>query len=106
MAKKALTFKKLRQLNSKRSNEVFPVCTKWGVNEWAVALFGEVGEVCDAVKKYNRGKNNVDDIAKELADTIFYADLLANHLGIDLEEAVKQKFNEVSDKMGSKIKME
>ena len=104
-----LSFQELRNINKKRSEIVFPQCRHWQINEWAVALFGEAGEVCDAVKKYNRGGDldkHVVDIGKELADVVLYADLLANYLGINLGEAIKQKFNEVSDRHNSDIKFE
>ncbi len=42
-------------------------------------------------------------IAKELADTIIYADLLAARLDINLEEALIVKFNEVSVRMNSDV---
>lgn len=35
--------------------------------------------------------------ADELADVIIYADLIAARLGIDLGDAVRRKFNEVSE---------
>ena len=72
-------------------------------------MAGEAGEACNAVKKLRRhqdGTNTskdpaskeecVDAIAAELADTIIYADLLAARLGIDLGDAVREKFNAVS----------
>jgi NTP pyrophosphatase (non-canonical NTP hydrolase) len=75
-------------------------------------MAGEVGEACNVVKKIRRienGTNTAKDpqtfdacrimLADELADTIIYADLLAARLGIDLGEAVRNKFNEVSRRM-------
>jgi NTP pyrophosphatase (non-canonical NTP hydrolase) len=77
-------------------------------------MAGEAGEVCNAVKKLRRladGTNTAKDpqteaeavalIAQELADTIIYADLLAARLGIDLERAIRDKFNDVSRRMSS-----
>jgi len=84
-------------------------------------MAGEVGEACNLVKKLRRltgptmesgGANTpdstvdiVDQIGKELADTIIYADLLAARLGIDLGQAVRDKFNIVSERVGSAIKL-
>ncbi len=50
-------------------------------------------------------EEGIQDIADELADTIIYADLLAMRLGIDLSEAIRSKFNVVSDRMKSDIKL-
>lgn len=83
----------------------------WNPMEWACAMAGEAGEVCDAAKKLARldsgmVQNNgpasreqaIQDVADEIADTILYLDLLAAELGIDLEEAVRHKFNKVSER--------
>jgi len=80
-------------------------------------MAGEVGEACNIAKKMKRleeGTNTAKDpqsmeectrlMAKELADVVIYADLLAARLGIDLGKAIASKFNEVSDRMGSNIK--
>jgi NTP pyrophosphatase (non-canonical NTP hydrolase) len=111
-----LTFDRLREINVERCNKVFHNINEWTPGDWAVAMVGECGEVCNAVKKLRRlqyGKNTAKDpqtpeeavkaIAKELADTVIYADLLAARLGIDLGQAVRAKFNEVSMRYNSKI---
>jgi NTP pyrophosphatase (non-canonical NTP hydrolase) len=51
------------------------------------------------------GVENIEVIAQELADTVLYADLLAARLGINLGEAIRDKFNIVSERMGSDIKL-
>ena len=84
--------------------------------EWACAMAGEAGEVCNAVKKLKRlanGTNTAKDpqteveaiaaISGEIADTICYLDLLAARLGINLSDAIRKKFNEVSVRMGSPV---
>ena len=38
--------------------------------------------------------------SKELADAQIYLDLLAKSIGVDLGEATRAKFNEVSDRVG------
>jgi NTP pyrophosphatase (non-canonical NTP hydrolase) len=83
----------------------------WSLSDWGVALAGECGEVCDVIKKLNRVRDGMggnkraptelrSDLADEIADTYLYLDLLAQAAGIDLGEAVKRKFNAVSDRMG------
>ena len=107
-----LQFDQLRSANVTRCNNVFHSLESWTPTDWACAMAGEVGEACNAVKKLRRlddGTNTAKDpqnkedaiaaIAKELADTVIYADLLAARLGINLSDAVVQKFNEVSDRM-------
>jgi NTP pyrophosphatase (non-canonical NTP hydrolase) len=53
----------------------------------------------------NRGDDLGDGVllnklAAEIADTFIYLDLLATYYGIDLEQAVIDKFNEVSEREG------
>lgn len=67
----------------------------------ALALAGEVGELCNLVKKEWRG-NPVDnpkrlrrEMADELADIRIYLELLALCLGVDLDVAVAQKIPEL-----------
>ena len=79
------------------------------MSEWACALAGEAGEVCDAIKKLSllyagtirkdiTEDTLIDNIGKEIADTIIYCDLLADHFNLDLEDIIKAKFNERSEK--------
>lgn len=90
----------------------------WSPSEWACAVAGEAGEVCNAVQKLRRlkdgtniAKDPIDEeeclnaIAGELADTIIFCDLLAARLGIDLGHAVAHKFNSVSDRMKSDVRI-
>jgi NTP pyrophosphatase (non-canonical NTP hydrolase) len=85
---------------------------EWSISDWAVAAAGEMGEVCDAVKKMNRARDGLqgktsdaEAVGKEIADTVIYLDLLAQRLGFDLADLVEQKFNEVSDREGFDIKL-
>lgn len=101
-----LDFDTLREANVSRCESAFFLLYAWSPNDWATALAGEVGELCNLLKKMRRG-DVVDpaEIAKELGDIVTYADLLAARLGIDLGEATRAKFNEVSDRRGSAIKL-
>lgn len=108
-----LDFKSFRDVNLSRANKwhngsIF----EWSVSDWACAMAGEAGEVCDAIKKLrrvedgitgqNRGtiENAYKEIGKELADTVIYCDLVAARVGLDLGKCVQEKFNEVSVKFG------
>ena len=44
-------------------------------------------------------------LADEIADVVCYADLLAARANIDLGEAVRAKFNEVSGRWKSEVKL-
>jgi NTP pyrophosphatase (non-canonical NTP hydrolase) len=77
----------------------------WNEAEWGCAIAGEVGELCNILKKYIRqtpldpSKAQLTAMAaEELADVVIYADLIALRLGVDLGEAVRDKFNKVSRK--------
>lgn len=61
----------------------------------AVALSGEVGEVCNNIKKWYRDGWSMNEIrnelAKELPDILIYLVMLAGSLDIDLESAYEAK---------------
>lgn len=99
-----ISFTELSLSNRARETESFPQCKDWTPSDWACALAGEVGEMCNWIKKMKRDdKIDPNEIAKELADIVIYADLIASHMDIDLEESIINKFNEVSTRIGSKI---
>lgn len=102
---KKLSFLKLRITNVQRCEAVFHKLNDWVPRDWALAMIGEAGEACNEVKKLKRGDGDIDRIAMELADVVIYADLLAARLGINLGESVVKKFNLVSDKKGTDIKL-
>lgn len=73
-----------------------------------VIASGRAGNYVKKLRRYEENINGTNDppveklyenIGAELADVVLYADLLANKLGIDLEGALKKKFNSVSRKM-------
>ena len=106
-----LSFANFRRINVKRSQSVafFGGAKSWTTAEWMMALVGEVGELANILKRVQRGDFNFAgaraNCARELADIMAYLDLLAHKLEIDLGQATKQKFNEVSDRVGSDLKI-
>lgn len=109
-----LTFDAFQEMNALRCRTKFEMCDDWSMNDWAVALAGEVGELCNLLKKDRRGlatderydldgpycemaKQNVID---ELADVITYADLMMTMLGASTAFELIGKFNEVSARVG------
>lgn len=77
--------------------------------ELAGNVCGEAGELQGFCKKVRRGDMTLAEgrvaIGKEIADTITYCALVANKAGLSLEDIVVQKFNEVSDRVNSLVKL-
>lgn len=89
----------------------------WSIQDWAVAMAGEAGEICNAIKKLKRVEDeitNINDpgrsitsreqalkvIGEEIADTFLYLNLLAVRCGLDLPTEVIAKFNKTSERYG------
>jgi len=119
---KELTFERLARINSIRCEMHYHRINAWTPTDWACALAGETGEACNFIKKLRllddypenepltavakkaielTRKEIINNIGKELADTVIYADLLAQRLNINLGQAVTDKFNEKSKQIGS-----
>lgn len=89
---------------------------QWTVLEWAGALCGEAGEAANIAKKIRRNDFELDGnrysdhvlqahelrekLAHECADTFLYLVLLAASYDIDLEDAIRERFNSKSIEMG------
>lgn len=92
----------------------------WSPAQWLQAFIGEVGEYANIRKKFERGDLSREEYevlaTKELADIQTYLDLLAlraldkddfiHPTGIDLGRATIQKFNEVSNRVGSNVRLD
>lgn len=102
---------KLREANKIRQKE-------WNVNGYTSLTYssnelaGEVGELCNVIKKLERerlglvgSRATLEQAADELADVVICADLLADQLGIDLSASIPVKFNKTSEKYGLKTRM-
>mgnify|MGYP000918158283 len=84
----------------------------WPLSRWGNALAGEVGEACNIIKKIERGDYTDEEreganaqLADELCDILTYVDLLAHRAGIDLSSATYKKWNEVSVRVGSAVRL-
>lgn len=84
-----------------------PDGSDWSDAEWLQAVTGELGELANLMKKVRRGDLSADEarveLGKELADVQIYLDILAFRLGVDLGEATRTKWNEVSDRVGVRL---
>lgn len=104
-----LSLSTLRKANVKRlkSTEAFAKCESWRITDWFAAMIGEAGEFANLNKKVDRGDFSIEavreELGKELADVLIYLDLLAYQAGIDLESAVRNKFNEVSSRVDASV---
>ena len=110
-----LTFSEFREANKTRCNESFHPIDSWKLHDWAIALIGEFGEAMNILKKIKRVDDGTDPLSdlnilypalmEEIADIVTYADLLLTSQGYVLEEELVNKFNKVSEKRGSTIKL-
>lgn len=109
--KKVVSFNKLKKENKSRM-ERWHGETEWSLADWSNAMCGEAGEAANIVKKIRRHQTSLNSnsyntppleelfpaLGKELADIVIYCDLLATQANINLEQAIIDKFNEVSEK--------
>lgn len=59
---------------------------------WGCALAGEVGELCNLIKKQERDKvNNEDEIKLEFADIFIYLLIIAKIRNYDINEILERK---------------
>jgi len=109
----SLTFNELQIVNTQRSHAWHDKGKTWTLADWGNALAGEVGELCNIIKKIRRIETGVavreteadikklkEEAALEVADVIIYADLIATELGVFTGDIVQKKFNITSDQFG------
>lgn len=84
-----------------------PDGSDWTPAQWLQAVLGELGEYANLRKKFERGDITpgefMREAAHELADVVTYLDILACQLRIDLGRATINKFNIVSERVGSPV---
>ena len=90
-----------------RSTAVYP--EEYKVVYPALGLCGEAGEVADKIKKTVRGDTPLDEvtgsIAMELGDVLWYVAVLADDLGITLDQIANWNVDKLQRRMKSnKIK--
>lgn len=96
-----------------------PDGSDWSPAQWLQAVVGELGEYANVRKKFERGDLTLAEFeveaAKELADVQTYLSILAMRCldnkesvhpkGVDLGDATLLKFNEVSKRVGSSVRI-
>jgi NTP pyrophosphatase (non-canonical NTP hydrolase) len=71
---------------------------------WVMGIAGEAGEIVEKWKKavaYRQGKfsdEEFEDFKKEFADVIWYIAVLANSLGLSLDEIMQQNIQKLADR--------
>lgn len=104
-----LSFNTLRAANAARlKHSKYSRCEDdWTPAHWMQATVGELGELANLLKKVDRGDFALDEvraeIAREFADVQTYLDIMAMKLDIDLGQATVDKFNEISNRIGSRV---
>jgi len=107
-----LTFQALAEVNMTRCHRWHDPMA-WSPQMWGLAAAGEMGECCNALKKLHRHDEGIQQaadpkdrdelvrrVATEIGDTVVYLDLLAQRLGLRLEDCVRDTFNRVSIREG------
>lgn len=109
-----MTFREFSAANRLRCardfGEPLDETSAYGPVEWALMIAEEAGEVAGAVigavgLKVRKSHLTAKDVGDEIADVIAYCDLLAGRMGLDLETIVRNKFNRVSERIGSAVKL-
>lgn len=111
-----LNLKEFSIINKTRAVEGFKTYENIPMSFWGNALAGEVGELCNMIKKQDRvafggidggstktaANISKEDLAEEVGGIFIYLDLYCSLNGIDLEEAIIKTFNSKSEKYGMK----
>lgn len=111
-------FEKFSTINKQRAERWHkgPLST-WSATDWSNALAGEVGELCNAVKKLRRLQMQMQQhdgdspaphdmstalskIKNEIGDVFTYLDLCAQFFEFDMFESVRDTFNSISIREG------
>lgn len=109
-----MDLEKFRSINVTRAKEGFKCYDNQPLSYWTTALAGEVGELCNMIKKIQRvemggvdggSSYKASDITKEklkeeIGGIAIYLDLLASLLDIELGNAMADTFNQKSTQQG------
>ena len=110
----SLSFREFHHLNNlrKESAPVQGTELDWNLTDWTNELCGEAGELANLAKKVRRARptdptleDSKEKLGHEIADVVICASLVAGYLGIDFEQAVRDKFNIVSERMKSDLRV-
>jgi NTP pyrophosphatase (non-canonical NTP hydrolase) len=98
----------LYALHEKMTGHLFPAYSNTDERFLALALAGEVGELCNMIKKrWRDGVDLTEDIRDEIADCRVYLELIAKCFDIEgskLDQRVEQKLLKVVEKHKARLK--
>jgi|CXWL01.1.fsa_nt_gi NTP pyrophosphatase (non-canonical NTP hydrolase) len=104
-----LTFDNFSFLNEKRCNESFHHLAGYDPTLLLAGACEELGEVAKEIKhEYDNDllpELVAERIGEEVADCITYLDLICTKYGLKLSDVLARKFNAVSDRRNSTIKI-
>ncbi len=71
----------------------FPPQGQEDIKFLSLALAGEVGELCNIIKKWWRGDGtlNIDEVGEEMSNIRVYLELLSMCFGMDLDQECERK---------------
>lgn len=115
-----LSFETFQIANRTRSKRFFEPASvdSWSPADTVVGMIGELGEACNVMKKLKRAQlgmvnknkegRQVDALTdevrhklmEEFAGAMLYFDQLAEHFGIDWQEAIEYTYNSKSEELG------
>lgn len=102
-----ISFNELRQKNIDRCPHYGHTVEERSPLEWYDRIWDEILELGHTVESYDMDFNTTTrDIGKEIADVVTFCDLLATRYGLNLGKLVLDKFNEVSERVDSDVRME
>lgn len=114
LAKHEATFAAFSERNRRRCESPHGFNHKlgdWNTSDWMTAVFGEIGEAANVVKKLNRVRDGIPGnketpdelrrkLGRELADTFIYLDLVFQSLGLSIGDEVVAVFEAKSKEIG------
>ena len=75
---------------------------KWGTESQIMMLFEEMAELQNAICKYIRKRNNIYDVATEIADVQIMAEQMSILFGKELVNSEKErKFERLKKRLGT-----
>lgn len=72
---------------------------------WGCAIAGEVGELCNIIKKHERDGISAkifEDVTEEIADVFIYTVLIARYYNIDFEKSILDKLDKIALRRANK----
>ena len=101
-----MTFQELSSKNIALCREVYPKACTMAPERLAAMLAHKMGDVCTLLKSLQAGEDiDTHSIGQQFAETIICADLLCWRFGINLGDAVAERFNADAEKRGSSARL-